>query len=154
MKFIKNNNKLILFLYKELITCNLKNQQALEKYLKEQVINIKKIYKVKIEGCYDVYLYYNRKYGLIIEFIKISSLEYFPDLIDLNIKLIYDSKMFLEVDDYFLIKKYKEVYYFNDKYYLNVDNLLNLDSVILSDFSKIIYGKSLEQLLPKLSLLL
>lgn len=154
MKFINDNNKFIFILYKELITCDLKNQQSLEKYLKEQVINIKKIYKVKIEGCYDVYLYYNRKYGLIIEFIKINSLEYFPDLIDLNIKLIYDSKMFLEVDDYFLIKKYKEVYYFNDKYYLNVDNLLNLDSVILSDFSKIIYGKSLEQLLPKLSLLL
>ncbi|MDD5979550.1 MAG: hypothetical protein PUC23_00375, partial [bacterium] len=108
------------------------------------------IYGYKISGSYNVNIYENKKIGLIIEFIKKESFDFFPDLIDLKLNIFYDSDVYLKLDDYFLIKKYKNIYYNNNNFYIDVTDLIKKDILILSEFGKYIYGKNLEKLKNKL----
>ena len=150
MKFVFKDNKIIIYLNKENIDFDIFNKENLEKYIKELVLNIKKIYGYKISGSYNVNIYENKKIGLIIEFIKKESFDFFPDLIDLKLNIFYDSDVYLKLDDYFLIKKYKNIYYNNNNFYIDVTDLIKKDILILSEFGKYIYGKNLEKLKNKL----
>ncbi len=150
MKFVFKDNKIIIYLNKENIDFDISNKENLEKYIKELVLNIKKIYGYKISGSYNVNIYENKKIGLIIEFIKKESFDFFPDLIDLKLNIFYDSDVYLKLDDYFLIKKYKNIYYNNNNFYIDVTDLIKKDILILSEFGKYIYGKNLEKLKNKL----
>lgn len=150
MKFVFKDNKIIIYLNKENIDFDISNKENLEKYIKELVLNIKKIYGYKILGSYNVNIYENKKIGLIIEFIKKESFDFFPDLIDLKLNIFYDSDVYLKLDDYFLIKKYKNIYYNNNNFYIDVTDLIKKDILILSEFGKYIYGKNLEKLKNKL----
>lgn len=150
MKFVFKDNKIIIYLNKENIDFDIFNKENLEKYIKELVLNIKKIYGYKISGSYNVNIYENKKIGLIIEFIKKESFDFFPDLIDLKLNIFYDSNVYLKLDDYFLIKKYKNIYYNNNNFYIDVTDLIKKDILILSEFGKYIYGKNLEKLKNKL----
>ena len=150
MKFVFKDNKIIIYLNKENIDFDIFNKENLEKYIKELVLNIKKIYGYKISGSYNVNIYENKKIGLIIEFIKKESFDFFPDLIDLKLNIFYDSDVYLKLDDYFLIKKYRNIYYNNNNFYIDVTDLIKKDILILSEFGKYIYGKNLEKLKNKL----
>lgn len=150
MKFVFKDNKIIIYLNKENIDFDISNKENLEKYIKELVLNIKKIYGYKISGSYNVNIYENKKIGLIIEFIKKESFDFFPDLIDLKLNIFYDSDVYLKLDDYFLIKKYRNIYYNNNNFYIDVTDLIKKDILILSEFGKYIYGKNLEKLKNKL----
>ena len=150
MKFVFKDNKIIIYLNKENIDFDISNKENLEKYIKELVLNIKKIYGYKISGSYNVNIYENKKIGLIIEFIKKENFDFFPDLIDLKLNIFYDSDVYLKLDDYFLIKKYKNIYYNNNNFYIDVTDLIKKDILILSEFGKYIYGKNLEKLKNKL----
>lgn len=151
MKFVFKDNKIIIYLNKENIDFDITNKENLEKYIKELVLSIKKIYGYKISGSYNVNIYENKKIGLIIEFIKKESFDFFPDLIDLKLNIFYDSDVYLKLDDYFLIKKYKNIYYNNNNFYIDVSDLIKKDILILSEFGKYIYGKNLEKLKNKLT---
>ena len=150
MKFVFKDNKIIIYLNKENIDFDIFNKENLEKYIKELVLNIKKIYGYKISGSYNVNIYENKKIGLIIEFIKKESFDFFPDLIDLKLNIFYDIDVYLKLDDYFLIKKYRNIYYNNNNFYIDVTDLIKKDILILSEFGKYIYGKNLEKLKNKL----
>ncbi len=152
MKINIDDNKIVIYINKKNLKINYLNKQLLEDYVKDLILKIKKIYKVKIAGSYEVSIYENRFYGIIMEFVKIESLDFFPDLIDLKLNILYDSDIYLELDDYFLIKKYKEVYYFKDKYYLSINNMLSKDRIILSEFCNYIYGNKLNFLKENLVL--
>lgn len=137
MKIITDNDKIVIDLKKNII--DLKNKENLEKYLKS-IINIIKKKNVLIKsGLYVARVYQNNKYGLIIELELLEELEIFKDMVDLKI-LIYDnSKMYLEVEDYFLtIGHKKEI--FNNKFYLDIDDLTDYDLISLLEFGNIIYG--------------
>ncbi len=153
MKYVFKDNKIVVYLNKENINFDITNKENLEEYIKELVLNIKKIYSYKISGRYNVNIYENKKIGLIIEFIKKESFDFFPDLIDLKLNVFYDSDVYLKLDDYFLIKKYKNIYYNNNNFYVNVDDLIKKDILILSEFGKYIYGIKLKKVKEKLNLL-
>ena len=108
---------------------------------------------VKISGTYNVHIFENKNFGLIIEFIKKDELNFFPDLIDLKLSIFYDSEIYLKLDDYFLIKKYKNIYYNEDFFYISVDETYKKDLLILSEFSDFIYGNNLSEIKGNLKLL-
>ena len=135
------NNKNIDFDYKI--------KENMEDYIKKLIIKINKIYKIKISGAYQVLIYQNKNYGLIIEMNKIEELEFFPDLIDLKINIFYDSEIFMELSDYFLINNYTNIYFYNDKYYLNIKEVSLKDQLYLSEFSKYIYGDNVRKIKNK-----
>jgi len=143
MKILEEDSKIIIHINKNLP--NLKDKESLERYLKNLIVLIKKKGANIVSGLYVAKIYQNHKYGLIIELELIEELELFKDVIDLKILVYENSKMYLEVDDYFLVILHKKIKY-NGKFYLNIDELNHSDLISLLEFGNIIYGEDINNI--------
>ena len=135
---IKNDN-FIIYVNKYLINYDMKNRKDIEENIKDLLIRIKKIYKIKLSGYYKIKIYQNDLYGLIFECIKEDDLDFFPDFCDLKINILYDSKILLESDDFFIFNNNKKTYKKGNKFYINIKDLNELEIIKLSEFCKIKY---------------
>ena len=135
---IKNDN-FIIYVNKYLINYDMKNRKDIEENIKDLLIRIRKIYKIKISGYYKIKIYQNDLYGLIFECIKEDDLDFFPDFCDLKINILYDSKILLESDDFFIFNNNKKTYKKGNKFYINIKDLNELEIIKLSEFCKIKY---------------
>ena len=143
MKTIIKNENLTIYIYKYEIKENLLEKQALENYIKKIIINIKKRYIKNINGFFTAKVYYNNKYGMILDIIKEDELDFFKDILDIKVSINYESDIFLSFEDYFLVKN-KKIYYKDQNYYINNNDLEDKEILKLSEFSKIIYGEELK----------
>ena len=143
MKTIIKNENLTIYIYKYEIKENLLDKQALENYIKKIIINIKKRYIKNINGFFTANVYYNDKYGMILDIIKEDELDFFKDILDIKVSINYESDIFLSFEDYFLVKN-KKIYYKDQNYYININDLEDKEILKLSEFSKIIYGEELK----------
>ena len=135
---IKNDN-FIIYVNKYLINYDMKNRKDIEENIKDLLIRIRKIYKIKLSGYYKIKIYQNDLYGLIFECIKEDDLDFFPDFCDLKINILYDSKILLESDDFFIFNNNKKTYKKGKKFYINIKDLNELEIIKLSEFCKIKY---------------
>ena len=135
---IKNDN-FIIYVNKYLINYDMKNRKDIEENIKDLLIRIRKIYKIKLSGYYKIKIYQNDLYGLIFECIKEDDLDFFPDFWDLKINILYDSKILLESDDFFIFNNNKKTYKKGNKFYINIKDLNELEIIKLSEFCKIKY---------------
>ena len=135
---IKNDN-FIIYVNKYLINYDMKNRKDIEENIKDLLIRIRKIYKIKLSGYYKINIYKNDLYGLIFECIKEDDLDFFPDFCDLKINILYDSKILLESDDFFIFNNNKKTYKKGNKFYINIKDLNELEIIKLSEFCKIKY---------------
>jgi len=135
---IKNDN-FIIYVNKHLINYDMKNRKDIEENIKDLLIKIRKIYKIKLSGYYKIKIYQNDLYGLIFECIKEDDLDFFPDFCDLKINILYDSKILLESDDFFIFNNNKKTYKKGNKFYINIKDLNELEIIKLSEFCKIKY---------------
>lgn len=135
---IKNDN-FIIYVNKYLINYDMKNRKDIEENIKDLLIRIRKIYKIKLSGYYKIKIYQNDLYGLIFECIKEDDLDFFPDFCDLKINILYDSKILLESDDFFIFNNNKKTYKKGNKFYINIKDLNELEIIKLSEFCKIRY---------------
>lgn len=135
---IKNDN-FIIYVNKYLINYDIKNRKDIEENIKDLLIRIRKIYKIKLSGYYKIKIYQNDLYGLIFECIKEDDLDFFPDFCDLKINILYDSKILLESDDFFIFNNNKKTYKKGNKFYINIKDLNELEIIKLSEFCKIKY---------------
>lgn len=135
---IKNDN-FIIYVNKYLINYDMKNRKDIEENIKDLLIRIRKIYKIKLSGYYKIKIYQNDLYGLIFECIKEEDLDFFPDFCDLKINILYDSKILLESDDFFIFNNNKKTYKKGNKFYINIKDLNELEIIKLSEFCKIKY---------------
>lgn len=135
---IKNEN-FIIYVNKYLINYDMKNKKDIEENIKDLLIRIRKIYKIKLSGYYKIKIYQNDLYGLIFECIKEDDLDFFPDFCDLKINILYDSKILLESDDFFIFNNNKKTYKKGNKFYINIKDLNELEIIKLSEFCKIKY---------------
>lgn len=131
----------------------LKSKDDIEDYIKDIIYKLRQKQKRKISGFYNVNIYQNDSFGLIIEMIREDELDFFPDIIDLKIIIHFDSEVYLAFDDYFLLKNKKEVYYYDDKYYINVKYFNDRELIVLSDFFTSVYGSDLKSRKNKFILL-
>ena len=136
---IKNDN-FIIYVNKYLINYDIKNRKDIEENIKDLLIRIRKIYKIKLSGYYKIKIYQNDLYGLIFECIKEDDLDFFPDFCDLKINILYDSKILLESDDFFIFNNNKKTYKKGNKFYINIKDLNELEIIKLSEFCKIKYS--------------
>ena len=136
---IKNDN-FIIYVNKHLINYDMKNRKDIEENIKDLLIRIRKIYKIKLSGYYKIKIYQNDLYGLIFECIKEDDLDFFPDFCDLKINILYDSKILLESDDFFIFNNNKKTYKKGNKFYINIKDLNELEIIKLSEFCKIKYS--------------
>jgi len=146
MKFEFINKDIIVYIPRDIINFNLLIKEEIERFVKDIILRLKKKHNKKISGFYKVEVYQNDTYGLIFDIKKQNDLDLFPDLIDLKLIILYESEMFLELDDYFLLDKYSKVYEYNKKYYIDISLLEEKEILRLLEFSKIIYGEKKKQL--------
>lgn len=151
MKIIVSDDNFIIYRLKNKENIENLGKEEIEKYIKKTLLHIKKRYLSSISGFYNVTLYMNKKYGLILEVNKESDLDFFPDLIDIKLKLERNALVYLKLDDYFLIKDY-ETYYYDNNFYVNIDDISDIDIVKLSDYYSLIYGDNLDKIKGKLRL--
>ena len=140
MKFVIDNNKFIVFLNKKL---DLDNKLKLEKYFKKLFNKIKNQFDIEVNGYYNIDIYSDKHYGMIIEIIK-EDLDYYNyfNQIDMEINIIKND-FYYEIDyDYFNkdLLSYCSCYKYNGKLYLKIkDNINFINIAKLLEFSKIIY---------------
>lgn len=138
MKLTKQNNTYIVSLYKDYLKIDTTNKKELEEYLKKLLIKMNNLFHQKFTGFYQVTLYQNDNYGFIAVFEKEEDLDYFKDLIDLRIQILFQSPMFLALKDYFIIPKNTSYYYDNNNFYININDIKN-EYLSLCEFGRICY---------------
>lgn len=127
-----------------------KNIDDLEENFKNLFLRLKTYYNMDIRGYYEIQVYYDKMYGLILEIEKedIEYIDYFNNQIDM--KIISNNTTFLyQIPDYFMINKdiYNKIniYKYKNNLYLEIkDDLKNKDFINILEHSKIIYKDTSE----------
>lgn len=134
---------------------DLTNQSMLEKKLIKLINKIQNKYNIDLYGYYNVFIYKDSNYGLIIDMQKeeLEYLDYFNNQIELNIEVIEDSFLY-KIEDIFEISKKllnKFIIYKNgDTIYLKASKTLNnLELGIILENGEIIYGKEANNIKKK-----
>jgi len=109
----------------------LDNKPCVEDYFKKIFINLKNNHHLDIYGYYNIRVYANKQYGLIIDVFKLSN-DYFKmpgNKVDMKIMIDSDNKFLYEIDDYFFSDIYKDnvknIYFKEGKYYLEMNDAID-----------------------------
>ena len=128
LKIIDENN-FILFIIDKNIIPKLEEKE-LSDYLKEIFLRIKNKYNIEIYGYYDVTIYVDKIYGLIIKLVKeeLEYLSYYGKQIEMKI-IISNNQVFYKVSDIYDIPKKIlakcNIYLYNGEIYLELKEELD-----------------------------
>lgn len=127
---------------------DLNNYNQIEKNL----IKLLNKHSINLNGYYNVYIYQDSNYGIIIDMQKenLEYLDYFNDQIEFNIEIIKDSFLY-EIEDLFTLDKQTLnnfiIYKKGFKFYLEAKKTLQAIEIgQLLENSIIIYGKKAKQI--------
>ncbi len=147
MKLIIDEN-IVVFLDKlYLNNIDLKDYSQIEKKLIKIVNKIQNKCLIDINGYYNVYIYTDESYGIIIDMQKenLEYIDYFNNQLEFNIEVFEDSFLY-KIDDIlrlektllnkFIIYKNKENLYLKAK-----EKISNIELGIILENSEIIYGE-------------
>ena len=152
MKVVVKDNLLIIYLNKYYIkSLDFNSKENLQKYIKKLLLNLQNNYNIQFDGYYDISLYVDKNYGVIIEVKKeeLEYFEYFKNGIEINTKIIEDSFLY-EIND--IIKNNNFLtYVLKDKIYIKIkDQIENIKmGQILEKTKNIIYGKERKKIIKK-----
>jgi len=96
--------------------------------------NLKKYYNITFTSDYNLELYINRYYGMILEITENEDLIY-DDIVNLKLNVLRDTLFLYEVDGPLEYINY-EIYYYNDKFYVNAKR----EDINLIENSNLVYG--------------
>lgn len=96
--------------------------------------NLKKYYNITFDSDYNLELYINRYYGMILEITENEDFIY-DDIVNLKLNILRDTLFLYEVDDPLEYINY-EIYYYNDKFYVNAKR----EDINLIEDSNLVYG--------------
>lgn len=96
--------------------------------------NLEKYYNITFTSDYDLELYINRYYGMILEITENEDFIY-DDIVNLKLNVLRDTLFLYEVDDPLEYINY-EIYYYNDKFYVNAKR----EDINLIEDSNLVYG--------------
>ena len=96
--------------------------------------NLEKYYNITFTSDYNLELYINRYYGMILE-IKENEDFIYDDIVNLKLNVLRDTLFLYEVDDPLEYINY-EIYYYTDKFYVNAKR----EDINLIENSKLVYG--------------
>ena len=130
--FRKEDKFLLVKIFKDKLSdFDIYNKEQVVKLFKDIFLNVKEEYK--LSGLFDVDIYVNEDYGMIIE---IYNLCFYNDEIDVKIKFHLDSLFLVEINSNQILD-YDEVYYYNDKFYGIYKDILD-NEVIYKEVDNII----------------
>ena len=96
--------------------------------------NLEKYYNITFTSDYNLELYINRYYGMILE-IKENEDIIYDDIVNIKLNNLRDTLFLYEVDDPLEYINY-EIYYYNDKFYVNAKR----EDINLMENSNLVYG--------------
>ena len=96
--------------------------------------NLEKYYDITFTSDYNLDLYINRYYGMILE-IKENEDFIYDKIVNLKLNVLRDTLFLYEVDDPLEYINY-EIYYYNDKFYVNAKR----EDINLIENSNLVYG--------------
>jgi len=143
---IKFINSLVfdIYLKKEILDdVNFKDKDIMEKYLKNLFKKIKEKYDITIEGFYDIDIYIDKYYGVILHLEKedLDYYECFRNQVDMRITLQNINFLYLVEDiPKDILNKVKIEVKNNNIYLKIIKPLNNLEMMKLLENSKIVYG--------------
>lgn len=147
MKIVNlDENCMIIFLNKlYLRELNFDVREDLEEYFKELFLKLKKYYAINISGYYNINVYIDKDYGLVINLNKedIEYYDYFDNQIDMRISL-KDSKFLYRIDDPLALPIFNkiEIYFYHGKCYLDfIGDIDNTTMMYLLEFSDIVFDE-------------
>lgn len=123
MKIEKRDDLIIVYLI-DTFYSNLERKELINE-IKKIFIRLTKYYNYELKGIFDVYLYENIKYGTVLEIISKDELLFRGEYIDINLKIYKNKNFYFKTKDYFVLKKYNNIYYYKDNYYINIENIDN-----------------------------
>ena len=143
------DNSYIIYLNRlSIINFNFDNQDILEEEFKKLFKILRDDYNLKVNGYYNIKIYEDKYYGIILEIIKenIDYYDYFDedDTIAMRIKK-YDVELFYEVEDFFFLGNFLscfKIYTDKKKIYLKIIQEIDKNVFFnLLEMSKINYDK-------------
>ncbi len=161
MKFIFFNDKTkVIYFNKYYISkLDINDKDSIEQYLKEIFIRLNNIYNINLCGYYNVYLYNDKKSGVIIKLVEDDSDYYNYSLDEIEMRLIIkDCNDFLyQIDDIFTIDNIildnSKIYIYEEKIYLKLlKEINNYELGRLLENSEIIYD-SIDKIINKAKVL-
>lgn len=96
--------------------------------------NLEKYYNITFTSDYNLELYINRYYGMILE-ITVNEDFIYDNIVNLKLNVLRDTLFLYEVDDPLEYINY-EIYYYNDKFYVNAKR----EDINLIENSNLVYG--------------
>ena len=96
--------------------------------------NLEKYYNITFTSDYNLELYINRYYGMILEITENEDFIY-DDIVNLKLNILRDTLFLYEVADPLEYINY-EIYYYNDKFYVNAKR----EDINLIENSNLVYG--------------
>ena len=152
MKIVnQDENCMTIFLNKYYIRdLNFDIKHDLESYFKNLFLKLKRYYDINISGYYNIDVYVDDNYGLIMNLSKedIEYYDYFDNQIDMRIT-IKNNKFLYCVGDPFIfnIKSDYLIYWFKNKYYIDLTNNINeFDIINLMEYADIIYNEEIDNI--------
>ena len=112
MIFSKEDKFILVKIYKSYLNnFDIYDKEKIMDLFKGIFIKVKK--KYNLSGLFDVYIYVNESYGMIIE---IKNVYLYDNESDIKIKVHLDSVFLIEIFNHEILD-YDEVYYYKDKFY-------------------------------------
>lgn len=153
LKTIFQDDKIIVFLRRTAVhNFDLHDEDKLEQYFKDLFLSLKKRYDLEINGYYNVDVYFDSYYGMILEIenMNVDYYRYFSQ-IDMKINVLKDSSFLYEIDYECLDKIDLSkciCYQQKDKMYLQFNQ--DIDDIALGyilEYARIIYGDKTKDIL-------
>ena len=141
---IRDNN-LIVFLNKRNIRdVDFFNKSELERYFRDLFLDLKDIYDLDLSGSYDINVYIDDCYGVVLKIISIDDTYFdYCDVVDMNI-VISKYRNFLYKSDRFIKNIDSIIYSYNGSFYYELNNIDFLKLGLLVENSDIIYGEDVD----------
>jgi len=138
VKIENYNNTIIVYIYDKKYINN-----DIEDMIKNILNILKEYYNINITNSYDLNLYINKYYGMILEINK-KNINSINNIVNIDLKLLKDTLFLYEVDDP-LDYIDNEIYYYNNKYYINLKKI-NINTL---ENSNIVYGREVYKIIGK-----
>ncbi len=120
----------------------------IEDLCQDIIDKLERYFNIILKGFYDVNVYVDKRYGIVLEFIM-EELDLYIDFSKVELHFIENNNNFLyEIFD-ILDVNVKQFYLYNGKYYITLDNVDNSNI----EFGRIIY-KNTEEIINKGKLIL
>lgn len=127
-------------------------KKDLESYFKSLFSKLKKYYNINISGYYNIDVYIDDNYGLVMNLKKeeIEYYDYFDNQIDMRIALKNNKFLYNIIDTFLnndLLGSNNIVYLYNGKYYIDIMDNINAEVMMkLVEFSNIIFDEEVDDI--------